>query len=172
MHQLDLQRRRRCGRRLAVGVEGDRAAFDTQLQRTDVEAQVDVLGLHVRGQRQAGALATDGVVILQADLQRVGRVRQAQAQAQLQVGTEVQPDAAGARGVQELVETSGQRQTVAGQRHQARQVEVQRQGLAVVQAQVEVDVELVRRAVQAQVQHLGLQAQGLLDQQFGPVQAG
>ena len=174
--QLDLQSRRqigsRVGAKLAVGIERDAAALHRELQRTDVETQVDALGLHARGQRQPGALAGRAVVVLQAHGQRMGCVGQAQAQSQLQVGAQAQRDAARARCIEKLVEARWQHQAAAGHRHQGREVEVQRQGLVVGQAQVQVDVELVRRAVQAQVQHLGGQAQRLLDQQFGPVQPG
>ena len=174
--QLDLQSRRqigsRVGAKLAVGIERDAAALHRELQRTDVETQVDALGLHARGQRQPGALAGRAVVVLQAHGQRMGCVGQAQAQSQLQVGAQAQRDAARARCIEKLVEARWQHQAAAGHRHQGREVEVQRQGLVVGQAQVQVDVELVRLAVQAQVQHLGGQPQRLLDQQFGPVQPG
>ena len=168
--QGNLQRGRRVGFGIGIGIQRQHTALDTQLQRADHKVQVHIVGHHAGVQRHACALAGADIKVLQLEGDALRGRGQADAQAQLGLSTKGQTDVALTRGVHQVGQARWQLQT----RHLGDGLQVQCQGefIAVTQRQIQIDEQLVAGRVQHKVHQIGVDPQGLLEQALGLVQTG
>ena len=165
VNQRDLQHGRCGGQRIGIGVERDEAVLDAELEHADLEVELELLRDQARRQGQAGATVGRGVVVANRKRDATAlTVRQADDQAQLQIGTELEVHAGRAGSVEEAVEAGGQGKP--GQRRDLGEVEVERQPVAPVQRQAQIDQQLMLGAVEREVELIVGQTQIALQQRF------